>query len=214
MGKTDKYNFLVGIPTINRADLLNEALEKYFIDFFKNDIFIVDNGNQNIITREERFEIYKPNSNLGVAKSWNAILDKAVELEYPRVLILNDDIYLGKNRKDVEHLIETYYHADLIHSTKNLCSFIMTTFAYKMYGGFDENFYPAYFEDNDFKYRLKLNDAYVKETEGLNPEIYRNSMSIKKNVDLNNNFKKNEQRYIEKWGGLPNQEVFKKPFNS
>ena len=126
MGKTDKFNFLVGIPTINRADLLNEALEKYFIDFYKNDIFIVDNGNQDILTREERFEVYKPNKNLGVAKSWNLILDKAVELGYPRVLILNDDVYLGKHRKDIEQLIETYYHADLIHSTKNLQSISLT----------------------------------------------------------------------------------------
>ena len=214
MGKTDKFDFLVGIPTINRADLLNEALEKYFIDFYKNDIFIVDNGNQDIINREERFEIYKPNKNLGVAKSWNIILDKAVELGYPRVLILNDDVYLGKHRKDVEQLIETYYHADLIHSTKNFCSFIMTTFAYKMYGGFDEDFFPAYFEDNDFKYRLKINGGYSTETEQLDPEVYRNSMSIKKDIDLNNNFQKNEKRYIEKWGGLPSEETFKTPFNN
>jgi len=38
-------------------------------------------------------------------------------------------------------------------------------------------------------------------------------MSIKKNIDLNNNFSKNEYRYIQKWGGLPNEESFTKPFN-
>lgn len=214
MGKSDKLNFLVGIPTINRADLLNEALDKYFIDFFKNEIFIVDNGKQNIITRDERFEIYRPDSNLGVAKSWNTILDKAIELEIPRVLILNDDVYLGKHRKDIEEVINNYYHADIIHSTKNFCSFLMTTFAYQMYGGFDEAFYPAYFEDNDYKYRLKLEGGYSMETELLDPEVYRNSMTIKKDIDLNNNFKKNEKRYIEKWGGLPSEETFKKPFNA
>ena len=32
---------IIGIPTINRADLLNEALEKYFEDFKDTEIFTV-----------------------------------------------------------------------------------------------------------------------------------------------------------------------------
>mgnify|MGYP003631957968 FL=1 len=119
MEKKKKHEFLVGIPTINRSDLLNEVLPKYFNDFHKNDIFIVDNGNQSIIERDEKFEIYRPNKNLGVAKSWNIIIQKALELGYQRVLILNDDVYLGKNRKEVESIIEKFYHGDVIHSTKN-----------------------------------------------------------------------------------------------
>lgn len=213
MSKKEKLKFLVGIPTINRADLLNEVLEKYFIDFKENHIFIIDNGNQEIIKRDENFEILKSNINLGVAKSWNLILEKAIELEYPRVLILNDDIYLGKNSEEIKFLIDSLYHTDLIHSQKNFCAFILTTFAYKLYGGFDESFYPAYFEDNDFKYRLKLEGGYIKESNVLDPEVYRNSMSIKKNIDLNSNFQKNEYRFIQKWGGLPNEELFTKPFN-
>ena len=54
------FKIIIGIPTLNRADLLNEALEKYFEDFKDTEIFIVDNGKQNIITREEKFAIYKP----------------------------------------------------------------------------------------------------------------------------------------------------------
>ena len=71
------FKIIIGIPTLNRADLLNEALEKYFEDFKDTEIFIVDNGKQNIITREEKFAIYKPEENLGVAKSWNTIMDYA-----------------------------------------------------------------------------------------------------------------------------------------
>lgn len=213
MEKKKKHEFLVGIPTINRSDLLNEVLPKYFNDFHKNDIFIVDNGNQNIIERDEKFEIYRPNKNLGVAKSWNIIIQKALELGYQRVLILNDDVYLGKNRKEVESIIEKSYHGDVIHSTKNFCSFIISTFAFQMYDGFDENFYPAYFEDKDYMYRLKIEGGYLIEDESLDPLIYRNSMTIKKDIELNNNFATNEQLYIAKWGGLPNEEKFKTPFD-
>ena len=190
MEKKKKHEFLVGIPTINRSDLLNEVLPKYFNDFHKNDIFIVDNGNQSIIERDEKFEIYRPNKNLGVAKSWNIIIQKALELGYQRVLILNDDVYLGKNRKEV-----------------------ISTFAFQMYDGFDENFYPAYFEDKDYMYRLKIEGGYCIEDESLDPLIYRNSMTIKKDIELNNNFATNEQLYIAKWGGLPNEEKFKTPFD-
>ena len=213
MENKKKHEFLVGIPTINRADLLNEVLPKYYEDFYKNDIFIIDNGNQNIIEREEKFHLLKPNENLGVAKSWNKIIEKGIELGYQRVLILNDDVYLGKHRKDVEALIEKLYHADIIHSTKNFCAFVISTFAYQMYGKFDENFFPAYFEDKDYMYRLKIEGGYCIESEELDPEVYRNSMTIKKDIELNNDFGLNEKRYISKWGGLPNEEIFKTPYD-
>ena len=72
MENKKKHQFLVGIPTINRADLLNEVLPKYYEDFYKNDIFIIDNGNQNIIEREEKFHLLKPNKNLGVDHAFDA----------------------------------------------------------------------------------------------------------------------------------------------
>ena len=50
---------IIGIPTINRADLLNEALANYFEDFKNTEIVICDNGKQEIITRERNFVIYK-----------------------------------------------------------------------------------------------------------------------------------------------------------
>jgi glycosyltransferase involved in cell wall biosynthesis len=52
--------FIVAIPTINRADLLNEALAHYFEDFPNTEIVICDNGKQHeIITREKQFVIYR-----------------------------------------------------------------------------------------------------------------------------------------------------------
>ena len=83
---------IIGIPTINRADLLNEALANYFEDFKNTEIFIVDNGKQEIITREKNFVIYRPESNLNVSGSWNVIMDYAKKVNATHVLMLNDDI--------------------------------------------------------------------------------------------------------------------------
>jgi GT2 family glycosyltransferase len=202
--------FAVGIPTINRADLLNEALEKYFIDFPNADIFILDNGNQEIIKRKENFKIFRTNKNFGVAKSWNFLCKQAYKtVDY--ILMLNDDIYLGKNQKDIYKFIKRTSF-DLVHGEKHLCSYILPKRIFKEFV-FDENFYPAYFEDNDFKYRLLLKKKKITSSSFLNPEIYRNSQTIMKDRSLNDKFMDNQEYYISKWGGLPNEEKYIKPFN-
>ena len=43
------FKLMVAIPTLNRADLLNEALERYFEDFKETHIAICDNGKQSIM---------------------------------------------------------------------------------------------------------------------------------------------------------------------
>jgi GT2 family glycosyltransferase len=204
---------IIGIPTINRADLLNEALEKYFEDFQDTEIFIVDNGNQSIITREKKFAIYKPAENLGVAKSWNIIMDYADKLDATHVLMLNDDIYLGKTEHEIKMLIRNNENVDFINSFYNWCSYILKVEAWKIAGKFDEDFFPAYFEDNSFDYKMTLSGRKKTWTSFLDPLVYRNSMTIAKDPALNNRFEHNRQLYIRMWGGIPTEEKYITKFN-
>ena len=204
---------IIGIPTINRADLLNEALEKYFEDFQDTEIFIVDNGNQSIITREKKFAIYKPAENLGVAKSWNIIMDYADKLDATHVLMLNDDIYLGKTEHEIKMLIQNNEDVDFINSFYNWCSYILKVEAWKIAGKFDEDFFPAYFEDNSFDYKMTLSGRKKTWTSFLDPLVYRNSMTIAKDPTLNNRFEHNRQLYIRMWGGIPTEEKYITKFN-
>ena len=208
-----KTKLVVGIPTINRADLLNESLEKYFEDFKDTHIAICDNGKQSIITREENFMIYRPEENLGVAKSWNMLLDYADKINATHVLILNDDIYLGKTEHEINMLIKNNIDADFINSFHNWCSYIIKVDAWKKAGKFDEEFFPAYFEDNSFDYKMTLAGAKKTWTSFLDPLIYRNSMTIAKDPSLNNRFAQNRELYIQMWGGLPSEEKYKTKFN-
>jgi hypothetical protein len=41
-------SFAIGIPTLNRADLLSQALIKYIYDFPEISIYVLDNGNQEL----------------------------------------------------------------------------------------------------------------------------------------------------------------------
>ena len=204
---------IIGIPTLNRADLLNEALEKYFEDFQDTEIFIVDNGNQSIITREEKFAIYRPAENLGVAKSWNMIMDYADKLKATHVLMLNDDIVLGRTEHEIKMVIKNNSDADFINSFHNWCSYILMVDAWKKAGKFDEEFFPAYFEDNSFDYKMTLIGAKKTWTSFLDPLVYRNSMTIAKEPNLNNRFEHNRQLYSDMWGGLPTEEKYVTKFN-
>jgi GT2 family glycosyltransferase len=210
--KNQEIKLVVAIPTINRADLLNEALAKYFEDFKNTHIAICDNGNQDIITREENFMIYRPQENLGVAKSWNMLMDYSDKIGATHVLILNDDIYLGKNETELALLIKNNLDADFINSFHNWCSYILRVDIWKKAGMFDEEFFPAYFEDNSFDYKMTLVGAKKTWTSFLDPIVYRNSMTIAKDPTLNQKFMQNKQMYIQMWGGLPSEEKYKTKF--
>jgi GT2 family glycosyltransferase len=204
---------IIGIPTINRADLLNEALAKYFEDFQETEIFIVDNGNQEIITREKNFVIYRPESNLNVSGSWNVIMDYAKKVEASHVLMLNDDVYLGKSELEIQTILRLWKDVPFFNSEFNWCSFIISLEGFEKVGKFDEAQFPNYFNDNDMFYRMKLLNMEMVYTAILNPAVYRNSMTIAKDPTLNTRFLEYRQNYINKWGGLPAQEIFGTPFN-
>ena len=211
--ENQEIKLVVAIPTINRADLLNEALSKYFEDFKNTHIAICDNGKQDIISREENFMIYRPQENLGVAKSWNMLMDYSEKIGATHVLMLNDDIYLGKNENDLNMLIKNDLDADFINSFHNWCSYILRVDIWKKAGKFDEEFFPAYFEDNSFDYKMTLKGAKKSWTSFLDPIVYRNSMSIAKDPTLNQKFMQNREMYVQMWGGLPTQEKYLTKFN-
>ena len=204
---------VIAIPTVNRADLLNEALEQYFEDFKDTHIAICDNGRQDIITREENFMIYRPEANLGVARSWNMLMDYADKIQATHVLMLNDDIVLGRTDHEINLLIKSNYNMPFINSLMNWCSFILSVDAYKKIGAFDAEYFPNYFNDNDYCYRMRLLGLERTNTSFLNPKVYRNSMTIAKEPSLNNRFSEYRQNYINMWGGLPTEEVYKTKFN-
>lgn len=221
--KNIQTKFAIAIPTINRWDLLQETLKKYETDFPNTFIMVVDNGNQlkRDINSERLFTnagyLYGSNRNLGVSASWNHMLNFAFDKNMPdtfeNVLVLNDDIYLGKTEEQIINFIDNNEFS-LATTTLTWCAFIISKKTFLEVGSFDEKIFPAYFEDNDYAYRLKLERKPHTCHEFLNPETFINSGSIAKDPSLNLNFEKNRQYFIRKWGGEPGKETFLQPFNS
>src|SRR5580692_10711990 len=97
--------FALAIPTLNRADLLNETLQKYVVDFPDTKIFVCDNGGQRIF-EHENIIVIRPLTNLGVARSWNRMSEKIFELKIKNAVTLNDDVYSGKKQSDFEEYLK------------------------------------------------------------------------------------------------------------
>jgi GT2 family glycosyltransferase len=91
--------------------------------------------------------------------------------------------------------------------------FMINRFCWDRVGQFDENFKPAYYEDNDYHYRINL--------AGLKAIVVPTSMFYHYGSRTNAEaFDKpfidsspNHMYYREKWGGDPTLETYKTPFN-
>lgn len=215
--------FSIVIPTINRADLLNEALKIYEVSFPHTPIIILNNGNQ-LIRHSPNVTVHHSPSNIGVAASWNFLCQQAFySLKNSYALVLNDDIQLASNEQAILELLkmmDSEVRKQQIREASFLChgpggmnAFIIGVTAFKLVGLFDEQFFPAYFEDNDYLYRMKLQGVPVEMSMRLKSSVFVNSGSIAKDPSLNRRFDLNKQYYIAKWGGPPGYECFKIPFN-
>ena len=140
------------------------------------------------------------------------LMDYSEKIGATHVLMLNDDIYLGKTETELYMLIKNDIDADFINSFHNWCSYILRVDIWKKAGKFDEEFFPAYFEDNSFDYKMTLVGAKKSWTSFLDPIVYRNSMTIAKDPTLNQKFMQNKQMYLNMWGGLPSEEKYKTKF--
>lgn len=219
--KNIQTKFAIAIPTINRWDLLQETLKKYENDFPNTFIMVVDNGNQVQEIQQKNVLLIRNYENFGVSKSWNQMLIEAflanekykeIRPTFENVLVLNDDIYLGKTEEEIINFIDNNEFS-LATTTLTWCAFLISKKTFLEVGPFDEEILPAYFEDNDYAYRLKLEGVPHSCYEFLNPETFINSGSIAKDPSLNLNFEKNRQYFIRKWGGEPGKETFLQPFN-
>lgn len=229
---TLQTKFAIAIPTINRWDLLQETLKKYETDFPNTFIMVVDNGHQVKEIQHKNVLTIINYENFGVSKSWNQMINKAFfsdknineflklsirnqianNLTFENVLVLKDDIYLGKTEEEILNFIDNNKFS-LATTTLTWCAFIISRKTFLEVGPFDEEVFPAYFEDNDYAYRLKLEGVPHSCYEFLNPETFINSGSIAKDPSLNLNFEKNRKYFISKWGGEPGKETFQTPFN-
>ncbi len=110
--------------------------------------------------------------NLGVAGSWNQCAKMFPEEQ--SWLIMNDDAYfLPGYLEKIAKCARSNEDQPIIflNNSNTFYCFVWTAFGRKEVGEFDENFFPAYYEDCDYRVRLKLKGygGYVYALQGLEP---------------------------------------------
>jgi GT2 family glycosyltransferase len=213
----------IGVPTLNRYDLLARLVDSAETGTVVPDWYVViDNGGKadvrNVCPTEEaslRMGIHRPGSNVGVAASWNRILRLGYEAAAEYIVISNDDITLGPDTlKKMVEAAEAKPEIGLI-VTCGWSLFLQKKWVAEKIGYYDEAFWPAYFEDGDYAYRLKLGG--VPWTEVADPAVHHEgSATIRafnehKMFEHGQTFEANARYYYDKWGGIPGEEKFTEP---
>jgi hypothetical protein len=180
-----------------------------------------------------------------LAAAWNEGLDWSLHRHHSFTLIINDDILFspqcidnmvtsflrlekeskcvmitGNNVRslydDPMHTLE--YETDVVayQEHPDFACFMVRPTIKKRIGPFDENFAPAYFEDNDYHYRIKL--AGLRAFNDVSAPYYHYG-SQTQNATSNFpvvapfDFDLNYSYYVSKWGGGPEHETFAHPYN-
>jgi hypothetical protein len=216
-----EMSYVVGYPTLNNYAGLEQSIRSVLSSSVKpNGIIVIDNGGSFVPTVSS-VQVIRPRKNLGVSSSWN-LLHKIVA-GTDRLLISNDDVEYSSDC--IEHALNlnTGFAAVNIKDLRGRdysgwSSFFQSEEVWEKVGDYDENFYPAYYEDNDYCWRMGLQGIKMVRAGG-SPGRHVVSATFK-NVNekaqkdwLQSLVAKNKAYYADKWGGLPGQEKFLSPFN-
>lgn len=215
------------IPTLTRYDLLAQCIESAMKGSVKPEfVYVIDNGGK----FEEHFGpvsdiedvpigVLFPKANYGVGRSFNHFLHNLGD----NIIVCNDDVIFHENT--IELLVkaaesnpnELFFVPDCYWEHYWSC-FLQKKDSLAIVGEYDGNFYPGYFEDRDYKYRMKLKGYkpfVVKDCKYTHHENGSNtikSSEVDKNA-FNQRFAELSSYYTLKWGGLPESEAYSKPFN-
>lgn len=202
---------VLGVPVLNRPDLLYTMLNSTNHEIER--VVIVDNGDVVPDITNGNVRVIRPGHNLGVSASWNLII-KSTPVS-PWWLFTNSDIeFAPDDLARVANYMNGGGQAAVLGTYSVLA---ISKEVIERVGWFDENFAPAYFEDNDYDYRCRLAGvevvalpcAYVHQISST----IKSSPSYKLQNDLGT-YPANKSYYTEKWGGLPMDEKFQTPFNN
>jgi GT2 family glycosyltransferase len=213
--------FAIGIPTIAAPDALVQTVEAVLAQDVETDIVLIQNGIavddacKELESKNENVRVINPYFNMGCSASWNFACRWAWGRGHDKIMLFNDDFVmqqtdaLSKIDQAIAEEPNAHYHF------QGFTSVCIRRELWNKVGEFDEGFWPAYFEDNDYYQRsIKVGiDWKIVEIE----KLHYNSLSLRRSPMLSmlnsRTFNMNSNRYVAKWGGPPHSETFDEPWN-
>lgn len=215
------------IPTYKSFDLAAEGIHAAMRGSVKPDqIIVVDNSGNGQAAKYlgpltdvyTNLYIWPQTYNIGVAASWNLFMN----LPQDYIVIANDDVQV--DTYTLERMVvqaqanPQYMFFSGDGASGNAFSlFLLTKKGFDIIGEFDTQFYPAYFEDNDYARRMLMKGQHIHFVSGA---TYKHDVSstLKRYtpIEMDNHhtaFRANQAYYLRKWGGMPHQEIYDTAFN-
>lgn len=212
------------VPTLRRYDLLAQLLIPSAERGTRppDHIHVIDNGGaldpKAYGLPTAKLSVFQPGRNIGVSASWNHAHRTISEY----VVMACDDMELYPNT--IEALVAAaeanpavgYFFPE--HNAHSMFGVnILRRWAWDKVGPYDELFYPAYFEDNDYAIRLRLAGVPTMAVPdcGMNhvgSATLQSFSEAEKNAH-HANFDRLRMYYVQKWGGQPGHERYNSPFN-
>lgn len=180
------------------------------------------------LAKRRNVKYFPYGENRGMSKSVNEAIAYAHKRRAEVFMAINDDVMVGKG--DIDRMIATtrenpacsfvtvkgYVQRTNTHVPLWFSCVAWPMRALKQVGLFDENFYPFYFEDCDWRWRASLM--------GLSPLVLSDGGAVHggsktfthvpgEETSFDTKFLPNRNYYIVKWGGEPGAETYRVPFN-
>lgn len=226
----------LGIAVLNRGDLLFRAIKS--VDHPIQNLVIVNNSNGQDpgvaeVCRQVELRDF-PNAglfeeirvhtqkNLGCGPSWNHVFRNHPG---PWLISGNDIAFLPGSLALMDGTAEKNPDAAIVFGD-GYNVFLMMPLGIEKVGYFDENFYPAYYEDCDHWRRGVLAGVKLVGVDGFkrlhgestdpgdsskgSNTVRSNQEYLRKNgITMQNNW----EYYVRKWGGAPAKETYPTPYN-
>lgn len=231
-------------PCLDSARSKAHSIEFYVIDNASTDG--TRRAMEELERTDPRMHLIHNSQNIGCGPAWNFGIGTAFTKGSDYVLVINNDILLHENAIDrlverferkerdvvmvtaldvrgevplptmIDALDDRDKESTEESEAPNFSAFMINRTCWEEVGEFDNGFFPAYFEDNSYHYRMRLL--------GFRAIVYPPALfyhygsrtqneSLEKPIVPGNFFEKNRAYFVEKWGGPPGDEKYDHPFN-
>ncbi len=209
-----------GDKLIRHFETIDVPLKRYFIlDNSMGKDFSVDQAIKEIINwKPEHIDevvVCSLPQNVGFSGAINLIIRQNTDCKHWIVTGFDWWVKPGEWQKLLKRIDIIPFGATLATGNDQMCGIVFNPALLKRVGYFDENFFPGYYEDNDYRYRLKLTNTSLAsiplEYEHATSSTLNSSEKFKTKNKIS--FQENYNYYMKKWGGPPGLEVYLTPFN-
>ena len=206
---------MLAVPTIRRFSLAADCVWSALAGTVRPDRVLVIDQSGGACPPIPGAEMRLGRQPQALTKAWN---DAAAWADGDWLIITNDDVLFAPDT--IERMVRAAEEAPRAGTVtcmpgQHFSCFLLRRAAYEAVGPFDEQFSPAYFEDNDYTWRMRLAgwelvDAPTAVQHGKSASLPRESDALMQRH--HQEFRANFERYTAKWGGPPGLERFTAPY--